>query len=143
MSPTKENAFPFLLGVVNAYGYLCATVPPTILDPLLTTHVRFGPRVYPHAWIIAPISLLVFLFTWAAFTFLAERLRAPLGGVPLLIASAFSNVFIFSKELPHINIVFVTTVWLVITMLWTWIRYSHSNLSAISWWNIDTAVALD
>jgi hypothetical protein len=125
-------------------GYLCATVAPALLDPLLKSHVRFpGGRTYPRAWMIVPISLLVLLLTFLVAKYVPRGLRAIAVGVPLLLASACSNLLIFRRELPHGTLVDVTAVWLAIVGLWTWIHDSYAGLSDCFSEGIDRGAALE
>jgi len=56
--------FPWRISLLMVIGYLLATVPQVILDPLFSSHVAFpSPRHYPFAWLIAPIAVVLFIFT--------------------------------------------------------------------------------
>ena len=55
-----SSGFACRLSVLMCAGYLLATVPPIVLDPLLTTRAMWGVRSYPHAGrVIAIVALLV------------------------------------------------------------------------------------
>jgi hypothetical protein len=136
-----NNSFPLLLAAINLLGYLYATVTPAVLDPHLRSHVRFpGGRTYPHAWLIAPTSLLVLLGTFVIAKYV---LRAFAVGAPLVLVAAFANLLIFRPEVPHLHLVNVTSVWLAVVALWTWIHDSYATLGPSFVDNVDRLGALE
>ncbi len=115
--------FPWVLGATNVYGYLLATWCPAYLDPRLTTHKVYGARHYPNAWLIVPTSVLVFVGTW-----LIHRRRESYeiwwrSTLPLFLGAA-ATVPILAPEVPHPWLTAVTLEWLMITIVWLWVRYS-------------------
>ena len=125
-SSTQQAApslgFSIVVAVVSAFGYLLATFPPSILDPLLTTHVRFPARQYKLAWLIWPIALCVLLITSIAISRARSRPRAVLASTVPLSLACLASLPIFLPEMPHCNILFVGTIWLCITAGWIWMR---------------------
>jgi len=124
----RGRIFPFLLALLHTTGYLHASLTVVLLDPQLKSHVRFpGGRTYPRAWMVPPAALLVFLLTFLVARYF-PRLRVSLAAAPFVIVSAASNVVIFPQELPHTNIVFITSVWISILALWTWTHDSYVGI---------------
>jgi hypothetical protein len=144
LEPRGNDSFPLLLSAINTVGYLYATVTPAVLDPHLRSHVRFpGGRTYPHAWLIAPTSLLVLLGTFLVAQHVSRNLRAFAVGAPLLVVVAFANLLIFRPEVPHMHLVNVTSVWLGVVGLWTWIHDSCATLDASFAGDVDRSAALE
>jgi len=120
------RSFPLALAVAGTLAYLHAAFVPTFVDARLRTIVTYpGGRTYPLAWLVPPASVGVFFSTLVIALYVPARLRASLVCIPLLLASALSNVFILRAELPHIGLAVTTAVWLSILGLWTWIHDSH------------------
>lgn len=126
------RSFPLVLAVASTLAYLHAAFVPTIVDARLRTIVNYpGGRIYPLAWLVPPTSVGVFFSTLVIALYVPARLRASLVGVPLLLASVLSNVFILRAELPHIGLAVTTAVWLSILGLWTWIHDSHLDPESV------------
>jgi hypothetical protein len=126
-STMPSNRWGLTVASVYTIGYLYAVLPPAILDPLLTSHVRFGARHYDGLGRVIPCAIAVAL---GAFLF-ARRHYNPLWvGMPLLAAAAYTNIAIMPKELPHIHLVFVCTVWLSACSTWIWIRGAGDHACA-------------
>lgn len=115
------NLKQYKLGLWNSIGYLTAVVPPSIIDPILDSHIRFPNRNYNFAYLVYPIALLVFIFTIIIVKDNNKKYWLFLANTPLLIASAIS-LFIFKPEFPHGNIVYVSTVWIIITAINIWTK---------------------
>jgi hypothetical protein len=106
--------------------------------------VRFpGGRTYPHAWLIAPTSLFVFFGTLLVAKYVPLGLRAFAVGAPLLVVAASANLLIFRPEVPHLHLVNVTSVWLAVVALWTWIHDSYAKLDPSFANNVDRSAALE
>lgn len=102
-------------------GYLLATVPPVLLDPLLSSHVAFKARRYPGAlWWILPIAALLFASTLMLCVRTSKR-RFIIAMLPFVTASLIS-IPIFRPEMPHGNLVFVCSAWFILGILTVWIH---------------------
>jgi hypothetical protein len=126
MSPNDMNfvkdrsAFPWRFGAIMVVGYLLATVPQVIIDPLLRSHINYPNRHYPLAYLIAPIAIAVFAATVVAASSLPSRYR--LSAVVPYIAGAILSAPIFKPEIPHGNLVFVSAVWVLLGSVTTWVH---------------------
>ncbi len=118
------TGWPPTVALAYAIGYLYATVPPQVLDPLLQSHVRYHAREYINNWYTGPLAAFVLIVTWL----LAYRRANPLVlALPLATATLATNVLVFPEELPHQHVVFVTAVWSGFSATWVWIRYSYES----------------
>ncbi len=114
------DTFPFRLSLSVLVGYLLATVPQAILDPLLSSHIKYGSRTYPLAWWIVPIATAMFVTTFL----IAKRpgkLRLVLVILPF-VAACLLSIPLFGPELPHGNLVFVSAVWFLLALITVWIH---------------------
>jgi hypothetical protein len=113
--------FPWRISLLMVIGYLLATVPQVILDPLFSHHVAYtNPRHYPFAWLIAPIAVILFVVTLVVSS-KTHRRRYYLAMIPFFVACAVS-VPIFAPEIPHGNLLFVCVVWLIFSAVTAWIH---------------------
>jgi hypothetical protein len=118
--------FPLCFAFVSLCGFLLATLGPVIVDPKLTSHIRYGVRTYKRAWLLAPLSLLVFLAT--ALTFTLPCLRATTVGffwpVLPLLGGILLSLPIFRPEMPHRSVSTTGVIWLILSSVWLWVRFS-------------------
>ncbi len=103
----------------NLLGYLLATVPQLVVDPKLTSHVRFGAREYPYGWWVLLIASAVAAWSWHLAGGCEKG--ASLGkccfhGVLPLVVGALASIPIFAPEMPHMNLMFVSFSWTVLTV---------------------------
>jgi len=122
MTPQKTNtvAFAWRMAIAMLLGYLLATIPQVILDPLLFSHVAFHDRHYPQAWLVAPIAISVLITTFLAAC-RERKHRTVIVMLPFTVACVLS-IPIFTPELPHGNLTFVFVVWLVLGMSTMWLH---------------------
>jgi hypothetical protein len=116
-----DLAYALRFTVSATIGIILATVPPLILDPQLTSHVRYGARTYSDTTWVLPVCAATFFIT-LAMTVLprtSRRLAYPL--LPLAAALLCSLPFL-RPEVPHGNVVMVGTVWLLVLFVWHWIH---------------------
>lgn len=115
------KGWPFIVAIACVVGYLYASIPPQILDPIFQHHVRYSGRLYNDNWLTVPLAALVLLMTWL----LANRRANPVILIlPLVAATVVTNGLVFPQEFPHLHVIFVTAVWSALTATWVWIRYS-------------------
>lgn len=118
-NPAK--GWPLLVALACVVGYLYATIPPQILDPILLHHVRYSARQNHESWQTVPLAVCVLLTTWL----LAYRRANPMILIlPLAAATVVTNGLVFPQEFPHLHVIFVTAAWSALTATWVWIRYS-------------------
>ena len=117
---TQERTFRIKMSTWALLGYLLATVPQLLIDPELTSHYRFGARHYHYWWIVIPLSVGVLLVTWLILKRLSQH-RVFWASIPLILSLIISIPF-FGPEIPHGNIVFVSFLWLTISMTTIWIH---------------------
>ncbi|MGE5341354.1 MAG: hypothetical protein ACM3SY_07715 [Candidatus Omnitrophota bacterium] len=96
-----------------------ATVPQCILDPKLHSHIRYGARTYPYAWLIIPISLIVLIFSYLTARYLESASRnIRILGLPLwFVLSTAGSIFLFPPEIPHGVIIITLSVWYILSIL--------------------------
>jgi hypothetical protein len=118
-----------LLFTGYALSYLLAVGAPITIDPLLTSHVIYPSRHYPHAYLCAPIfaSLLAAEFLILRLTGSLAALYASVG--PFLVAIVLSFP-IFLPEFPHGNIFAVGSTSAFLSLLTTFVWWMCSHLSA-------------
>jgi len=116
-----KMAFSWKISISMLLGYLLATVPPVILDPILLSHVGYKePRHYPQAWWLVPIAVLLFISTLVLSIRTAKR-RHLVATLPFVAASLVS-IPIFRPEMPHGNLTFVCSAWFLLGALTLWIH---------------------
>lgn len=117
------SLFPWRFGGTMVVGYLLATVPQVIVDPLLQSHVNYPRRTYPFAYLITPIAIAVFVTT--VITALRSSPRARLTAMVPFIASCVLSAPIFTPEVPHGNLVFVGVIWALLGCITLWVHGRH------------------
>ncbi len=116
-----DKGWPLIVAFVSLIGFLYATVPPQLIDPILKSHVRFPDRVYEHNWMTVPLGVFVLIATW----WLAKRkVSVIVLAAPVWIAALIANYVIFEQEFPHGHTTFIAAVWSGIMGAWVWIRNS-------------------
>jgi len=103
-------------------GYLLATVPQVIIDPLIHSHIKYPPRHYPFAFLIGPIAIAVFVTTVVIASLPVTR-RTPAAALPFIVSSILSAP-IFRPEVPHGNLLFVSVVWTLLGGITIWVHGS-------------------
>lgn len=109
--------------IFQALGTAIALLPPLLLDPKLSTHVRYGTRTYTTFSTVSIVAICVTVFP-VTFWFLrlnatANWLFLPL--LPLFIGLLLS-LPLLKPECPHGNVMFVGTVWLLVSFYWHWLH---------------------
>jgi hypothetical protein len=120
---SRDFGFCLALAICNCIGYLLSTIPLTIVDPLLESHVRFGARSYPYAWWIWPISVCVMVGTFKLTYFIKSRLLRLAGATGVFAFFCGVSLLIFKPEMPHCYVIGNATIWVSITAGWILIRY--------------------
>ena len=130
-NPSKPGStFPWRIGITMVAGYLLATVPQVIIDPLLRSHINYPNRHYPFAYLIAPIAVAVFVVTVVIASRLSRRYR--LAAVLPFIAGCILSAPIFAPEIPHGNLVFIGAIWSLLGSVTIWVQgyqVANPNLS--------------
>lgn len=114
-----------LIPLSNAFGYLLAAGHPVLLDPKLTTRIGFGPRTYPHAWLILPLCAFVLIGTRAVFQYVDMPRRWWTALLPFLVA-VVATIPILAPEVPHGALLGDTPVWLAFTGMWLAAHYAFN-----------------
>jgi hypothetical protein len=115
-----DSAFAWRMAILILVGYCLATVPQVILDARLKSDVNFpGGRQYQHAYLLFPIAVTVFFTSLAMALSASARLRL-LTVVPFVIGCLVSAPIF--RPVPHGNLVFISSVWIVLCSLTIWIR---------------------
>lgn len=128
----KDGTYlPLYLALTNTAGYLLSTVPQIIIDPLLKTHVAYGPRTYPYAWCVVPISSLLFVITLLIFPRKRSNITVFSSIIPLILALIIS-IPIFKPEIPHAVLLSNGTIWLLITSVWIGLRSINIHDTSIN-----------
>jgi hypothetical protein len=118
---SRKIAFPLKISSSMLVGYLLATIPPVILDPILLSHVGFKePRHYPRAWLIIPIASVLFIST-LILAMRSSKRREVFAMLPFVVA-LLGSIPIFRPEVPHGNLVFVGSTWFLLGAITTWIH---------------------
>lgn len=120
---SRDFQFCLALAICNCIGYLLSTIPPTIVDPLLESHVRFGARTYQYAWWIWPIAVCVLVGTFNLTYFVKSRLLRLAGATGILAFFCGVSLPIFQPVMLHGYVVGNGTIWVSITAGWILIRY--------------------
>lgn len=119
-TPKVRSLFPWRFGGTMVVGYLLATVPQVIVDPLLRSHVNYPRRTYPFAYLITPIAIAVFVTT--VITAFRSSPRARLTAMLPFIAGCVLSAPIFTPEVPHGNLVFVGVIWALLGCITLWVH---------------------
>lgn len=123
VSEPRDTWFCIAASAANCVGYVLATVPPTIIDPLLKHHVLFPERHYPLAWIIWLVALFTAVSTFSLTYYIRSRVGRLVTVTSLLILAYILTLPVLLPELPHGNVVGVGAIWLAVTCGWLLIRY--------------------
>ncbi len=129
ITPHREGLLCLVVALNSTFGYLLATLPPTMIDPLLPHRASLGALSYSYGWLIWPIALVLFVATLLLmYSAPANLYRLVATVVPLGVA-CIASLFILRPPFPHPNLLFMGTVWTSITAAWILIRYSlfHDN----------------
>jgi magnesium-transporting ATPase (P-type) len=141
--PNKgDGGFCIMIALANTAGYLMATVPPILIDPKLTHHVRYGARHYPIGWWVLLIGLLVGVSTMLTMVRIERRFRAFWNSAPLLLATILTLPF-FRPEFPHGNVFGAAAFCFVLSTLAVWIRYQPLESQYASDTRIDRTARLE
>jgi hypothetical protein len=108
-------------------GYIMAVVPPIFLDPILSTHVRYGPRNYP----LAPFTVLILALLGVAEVIVLRRAKRPHQLYWSLLPYGFAFILtlpIFLPEMPHGNVAGVSLTLLGISAIAIFVTSVSENV---------------
>ena len=113
-------------------GYLLAVLGPVVLDPRLTTHIRFGARTYPDAWMCWPLAGILFLSQLLIARTTRKDALLYLHLLPFVLVS-IATLFVFRPpEFPHMNVVFVTCGFLVLSAITIFLHCTGSGMLSLN-----------
>jgi hypothetical protein len=110
-----------LLFVAYAVAYPLAVVPPIYIDPLITSHIFYGPRRYEDAYMCGPIYLGL-LSAELVLLINSKGLNSLYYSICLFLIAIIISLRIFLPELPHGNLfnVGMTTSFLCALTIFVW-----------------------
>jgi hypothetical protein len=141
-SKKGDIGFCIKIALANTAGYLMATVPPILIDPQLTHHVRYGARHYSIGWWVLLIGLAVGVSTFLTMAKIQRRHRAFWNSAPLWLASVLTLPF-FLPEFPHMNLTGATAFFFVLSTAAVWIRYQPVESQYVDDPKIDRTARLE
>ena len=97
------SSFVFRVSFFNALGAGFAVGIPTFVDRQLTTHVRYGARVYPLGYWVLFVAPIVFILTYLCMMKFTKH-KGFVSWVPLGLV-IFSVLWNFKPEFPHMNVI--------------------------------------
>lgn len=114
------------LSFFNGIGLLVAVLSPTIIDPLLTTHVLYGRRCYPHAGWLMLLSILSF-----STYFLLDRTRCSTRNLLVsflsIVIPGLAASFAFPPERPHMAVLSVVFAVGLLSFLTVFLRQNRDE----------------
>ena len=122
MNNTEINGgfgFAIKITIANIFTYWLSTIPPMIIDPILT-HSSGGARHYPYAWLIFPIGLALGVATLFIMTRTQKGQRVLWDGLSFSLAT-FLALPLFSP-FPHGYVVVSGILFLLLSVLTVWIH---------------------
>lgn len=126
------------ISLFSSVGYLFATGYPTIIDPLLTTHVLYGARTYPLGYWIFLFAPLVYIPTY----YLLKKKKYIISLLPLVIANALS-LFNFFPEFPHAWIILLTVMYTAVAFISNSIHFANSDINYVFDISIDRIAKIE
>jgi hypothetical protein len=135
----SDSEFAARIAAINAIGYGGAVAIATYVDAHIPSHVRYGPRTYRYGYAIALLALPVLVLTYLSVKRARTRAWKCFGAVYSLVAATVLSLPVFAPEVPHAGVVGWTTMYAVVSLSTTWLRYSSPDLQFVH----DTSLAVE
>jgi hypothetical protein len=136
VSPDSRGDLKILLFVAYAIAYPLAVLPPIYMDPLIKSHIFYGPRHYDHWYLCIPIYLgligiqlfLLFFLRKSSLKKL-ESFGSLYSSVGVFLISIVVSQPIFLPELPHGNLLNVGSVTSFVSALTIFVWWVGEEMS--------------
>lgn len=141
---SKIDRSSFEIAFWNGAGSLLAVGIPTIMDPLLEHHVRYGSRTYPFGKWIFLIGIIVFFLTYISNSNkkLSTKNKALFTLVAIFLPTWLTLPF-FKPEFPHPNVVFTPIYFGLISASAVVLRGYEIDFSSLNDSNISPMIKLE
>jgi hypothetical protein len=127
MYHTNSRLFRCRIGLISFVGYATGVCGVSVIDPILTSHVLFGSRHYPYAWVWWLLSPLTFIAPYVLLRrYRAKHSTAIISVAPLAILGVIASFF-FPPERPHAGILFSALGFALIAFLTAWLSFSPGD----------------
>jgi hypothetical protein len=128
-----DRSLALRIALFNLIGYCSGMLTAIILDPRLSSHVVFGVRYYPYAWLWLGLSPLVFL---TSYLFLSRvglsRGRVLVGSFTPVAVFGCSAAFGFPPECPHMGIFQSAFIYSLLSLLTAWLHQAFGDFSYVT-----------
>ncbi len=135
--------FALKVSVWNAIGYAVSVGIPTVVDPMLEHHVKYGARTYPlEYWIFLPsiiilgLTYFVNIKNWSAVT------KGCLALI-ILVVPTWATLGNFLPEFPHANVLFGPIWFGALVALTVYVRNHKINFDFIHDDKIDRLIKIE
>lgn len=143
LSKNSDNGFAFRIAALNACGFCITVVAITFTDARIPSHVRYGARVYEYGYAVALLAVPVFLATCLLLRRPMRRSWKCFVSCAPLLAAVLGSVWAFKPEIPHAGFATVETLYVLASLVATWLRYSVPDLAFVSNCDIPTSARLE
>lgn len=134
--PDPRQDLKILLFVAYAVAYPLAVLPPIYMDPLIKSHIFYGPRQYEHWYLCIPIylgligtQLFVLFFLRKSSLKKLEGFGSLYSSVGVFLISIIVSQPIFLPELPHGNLLNVGSVTSFVSALTIFVWWAGEQMS--------------
>lgn len=99
--------FALKTSICNAVGYIVAVGVPTIIDPMIEHHLKYGARIYPLGYWVFLFSILVFGLTYVGNHKNWSAVKKSLYTLGALVGPTWLTLGNFLPERPHAFVLLV------------------------------------
>ncbi len=124
---SREKRFALKISLFNSLGFMFAVGVPTLVDPLLKSHVAYGARHY----FLGPWVLLFALLAFSGTFLILIKRKYFLSWLPIAVLGT-GLLWNFRPELPHGNVTFWTAIYCIASFVTSWIYCTTVDSSYIT-----------
>lgn len=135
--------FALKTSIWNAIGYAVSVGVPTIVDPAIEHHIKYGARTYPLGyWIFLPSIMVLGLTYFVNIKNWSAVIKGSLALV-VLVVPTWATLWNFLPEFPHANVLFGPIWFGVLVALTVYVRNYQINFDFVHNDEIDMLVKVE
>jgi hypothetical protein len=139
----SDSEFAARIAAINAIGYGATVAIATYVDAHIPSHVRYGARTYHYGYPVALLALPVLVLTYLSVKRARTRAWKCFGAAFSLVAATALSLPVFAPEVPHAGVVGWSTMYAVVSLSTTWLRYSPPDFQFVRDTSLPVQVRLE